>query len=286
MSGGNFVRLLEAVIGRRRMWRVGRRLYQHARREGPNDPSTNGEHDLVRATCRLAARQRRGLIALDVGANRGAWTRLLIAEARAAGLQNCHLYAFEPAPTVLSDLQAAVLSAGESVKAEVVPCAVSDEPGRAPFILSDPLGGTHHLASEAQNASGGLLYVDVVTLDSFAKERCLGFIDIVKVDCEGYDPKVLMGATDLLSAGRCAVLQFEYNCRWVDTGHYLKEIFALAARHDLLLGKVVPKGIEFFEDWHPELERFIETNFVLTKPELASSLGAHYGTFDEKNTYA
>ncbi|MCS7231653.1 MAG: FkbM family methyltransferase [Elusimicrobiota bacterium] len=41
--------------------------------------------------------------------------------------------------------------------------------------------------------------INVITLDEFCKDRSIEHINILKIDTEGYDLKVLKGASDVLS---------------------------------------------------------------------------------------
>ena len=76
--------LLERLVGRDLLWRFGRRLYHHARREGSLDLRHNGEAWLQRRVARHAAAQTRTLTIVDVGANYGQWSKSMIGELAAA----------------------------------------------------------------------------------------------------------------------------------------------------------------------------------------------------------
>ena len=93
-------------------------------------------------------------------------------------------------------------------------------------------------------------------------------------------------AVPLLREGKVGVLQFEYNLCWMDGRRFLKDVFDLAGELDLCVGKLVASGIEIYPDWHFELERFIEGNFVLGRREALEAVGGVMGHFDQSNTYA
>ena len=110
--------------------------------------------------------------------------------------------------------------------------------------------------------------VDVETVDRFCEQRDINHITLLKVDAEGLDLAVLVGAHGMLAAASVGIAQFEYNWRWVASRSYLKDVFGLI--HDLpgySLGKVTPLGIEFYERWHHELETFRESNYVLVRDD-------------------
>jgi len=88
------------------------------------------------------------------------------------------------------------------------------------------------------------------------------------VDAEGHDREVLEGGRRLFADGRVDLAQFEYNARWVDARHYLRDAFEFAEALDYRIGKVTPRGVEFYGTWHPELESFKEGNYVLIRRTL------------------
>jgi len=63
------------------------------------------------------------------------------------------------------------------------------------------------------------------------------------------------------------MLQFEYNHRWVFSRHFLRDAFEFMRPLGYEIGKVTPKGIEFYAGWHPELETFREGNYLACRAE-------------------
>ena len=68
----------------------------------------------------------------------------------------------------------------------------------------------------------------------------------MKIDTEGHDLTVLRGARTLLADHRVAVVQFEYNHRWVFARAFLRDAFDFLASLGYLVGKLTPKGVEFY----------------------------------------
>ena len=60
------------------------------------------------------------------------------------------------------------------------------------------------------------LFVEVKTLDEIALELRLESIDLLKLDVEGLEPKVLGGARRLLAAGRIKGVLCEFNRYWLE----------------------------------------------------------------------
>jgi hypothetical protein len=66
----------------------------------------------------------------------------------------------------------------------------------------------------------------------------------------------------------------------------LKDVFDLVRGLPYRVGKLEPRGIEVYEAWHPEIERFFQSNYVLIHEPVLSWLDVRYGAFDVSNTYA
>ena len=51
------------------------------------------------------------------------------------------------------------------------------------------------------------------------------------------------------------------------------------------IGKLTPVGIEIYENWHPELEKYFEGNYIILHPEATLWFTTIIGNFDSSNTY-
>jgi FkbM family methyltransferase len=140
------------------------------------------EYDAFRAAVRP------GAVALDVGANVGAYALLLGQWVRPGG----RVFAFEPAPGAFAGLARHVEMNGVAGTVACVRAAVSSSSGRA-ALLADGLQGTNRLSGSGGAAPATpVVEVETVSLDDFcARER----IDptFVKVDVEGAELEVLRG---------------------------------------------------------------------------------------------
>ena len=70
----------------------------------------------------------------------------------------------------------------------------------------------------------------------------------------------------MLQGHRIELVQFEYNHMWITSGCFLKQAMDLLQGHGYAFGKVTPRGIEFYESWHPELETFQLANYLACLP--------------------
>ena len=69
-----------------------------------------------------------------------------------------------------------------------------------------------------------------ITVDDLCRDEGLDAVDLLAVDTEGYDPMVIVGATNLLSRRRIRVLEFEYSKAGVWPLHHLPDVEQLVSR--------------------------------------------------------
>jgi FkbM family methyltransferase len=267
--------LLSIRALRAALFRGGRKLYQYARREGANDPRSNGEHRLLDAV--LASADAGPVTLLDVGAHAGDWT----AEAR-RGLERHGrrgtIHSFEPTPPQYARLERRFTNEARVVARAL---ALSDRSGTATFYVVDPFAGTNSLEDQG---IGTPLEVAVTTLDAYLEQHQIERVTFLKSDAEGHDLAILRGGSRALASGRVDVWQFEYNSRWIHARAFLRDVFELVVDCPYVVGKVHRHGVEAFESWHPELERFFETNFVLLRRGSAFEALGRRARFDRSNS--
>jgi FkbM family methyltransferase len=260
--------------------RAGRYLYLGSRRELVNDPEVNGEYALMR-WCMTALKSSPNLAHLDIGANLGDWSVQLLNLLPAGG----HIvHAFEPAPEQFSSIGKRCPAAVVNGQLKVHQLAIADRSGTTSFTLTGGQTGNSAISNEYSDLAGEAITVTLATLDQFVRDHQIDQIGLVKIDTEGNDFNVIFGAQEMLAQGRIAVLQFEYNWRWVAFGHMLHSVFKLAAPTPYKLARLTSTCLEVYDAWHPELERFFETNFALVHQDFIDKIPHQNVKFDLGNT--
>jgi len=257
------------VAGRRRVIRTARFVLRRARLDVRNDLRTNGESLLQEWVLALSP-SGEVVNVIDVGANVGRWSRSMLAAARRAGrLGDLDLHAFEPSSYTFGRLSEAL--ADERVSLKQV--ALCDRSGSATLHVVAPGAGTNSLHRPYREPAGTATeQVATTTLDAFVAESGLGHVTLVKIDTEGHDLAVLKGARGLLADQRISVTQFEYNHRWVYARSFLCDAFELLEPFGYQVGKLTPRGVEFYPHWDTDLETFVEGNYVACTPRAAGRL--------------
>ncbi len=253
------VRGASAVVGRRRAVRAARFATNVLRFDDGNRIELNGEQMVQRI-----ARSRPEPVIFDVGANVGQWATALLAQPG----HPPELHMFEPSS--YSHAKATEALGGQ---AQVHALAFSSQPGEAELQIVKDGAGVNSLVPVDDGASITATEAVVVeTVDRFCEQRDIRTITLLKIDAEGADLSVLQGASGMLGRGEIAIAQFEYNWRWVYSRTYLKDVFDLVRGSSLYsVAKVTPQGIELYDRWHPELESFRESNYLLVREDWRDS---------------
>ena len=147
---------------------------------------------------------RPGWTVLDVGANAGYFSLL----ANDLGGPSSSIHAFEPNPQLLQILEK---SASGHRSIHVVPVACGERPGSGKLRLSPDVTNTglSTIRSDVIDGPVDIVAVPIITLDQHCEHNGLA-PDLIKIDVEGYELSVLLGAAQLLKAGVPAYIVCEF----------------------------------------------------------------------------
>jgi FkbM family methyltransferase len=162
----------------------------------------------VGETRAVTAYLKPGMNIVDVGANIGYYTALGAAAAGPSG----RVIAFEPSPYAYQRLRNLVLN-NRLTNVTTFQMALSDQKGKAQLSL--PKDSTNHAPTMLPLANSASVPIEVTTLDEVAGEIGMDSIDLLKLDVEGLEPRVLSGARRLLAAGRIKSVLCEFNRHWL-----------------------------------------------------------------------
>jgi len=141
---------------------------------------------------------------VDVGAHAGQFTKIF---ARLA--PRGRVYAFEPS-SYARRILSIVVAAKRLANVTVVPAGLSDAAGQAelamPLKASGSLGyGLSHFGVEAARPVVRES-VDLMTLDGYVREAALDRVDLIKADIEGWEARLIKGASVTIARHRPAIV--------------------------------------------------------------------------------
>ena len=201
------LRPLVRILNRPSAAWIGRALYDIALRANGIAIGFEGRHDLSEAEenflTRMASRIDGGVV-LDVGANHGAYARMV---ARVA--PRAEIHAFEPHPRTFTALQA------RSPGIRAVNLAMGEQSGELElYDFAEEDGSTQaSLSREAVALFDSRVVthrVTCTTLDGYLAENRIERVSLLKIDTEGFDLSVLRGARDAIASRRISLIQFEF----------------------------------------------------------------------------
>jgi FkbM family methyltransferase len=145
---------------------------------------------------------------VDVGANVGYYTAMAANIVGQAG----RVYAFEPSPYAFARLRCMV-DRNRFSNVTVNQCGLSDAPGTVNLYLGRD--SHNHTPTMVAHENSNATSVAVDTLDNFGARLGIDRIDLLKIDVEGYEPRVLAGAQRLLQERRIGSILCEFNEHWL-----------------------------------------------------------------------
>jgi FkbM family methyltransferase len=251
--------MIATLLARHRRHPLVRALASRARQwveafENRNyDPHANGELALLD---RVAAHADVRTI-FDGGANVGAWT-----QAAAQRFPRAGIHAFEIVPETYAQLRANCASLDRVVLNQV---GLADAPGEIEVFYDPRMSALAScvpgFAEDFHGYQPRRERVAVTTGAEYAAGHSVAAIDLLKIDVEGFENRVLAGFLPLLRAGAVRVVQFEYGYVNIAARFLLRDFYDFFKPLGMRVGKIYPTHVEFRE-YRYEHEDFLGPNYV------------------------
>jgi FkbM family methyltransferase len=189
------------------------------------DPLSSGEIEVIRM---VKQRIDHPLI-IDCGANRGQYASLIIQV-----FQNTpfHLICFEPSSETFKSLQDSIDIDKLLVKdIHFENQALGKTIGTATLFSDQPVSKYASLQRLDLGYTGRIMDIEeeiqITTLDQFMLERSISKVDFLKLDVEGLEFEILLGAKNALNKGLIGIIQFEFGKTNIDTRTFFKDFYNL-----------------------------------------------------------
>ena len=221
------------------------------------DFNNNGEKQLIEKLKTVDIKT-----VFDVGANVGGWTNIAL-----KNFPNARIYSFELSEATFETLQKNV-NDKNTVLSNI---GLSDVNGNITYKDYGKRFGVNSTIMEASFPDTFSTYeiksAAVQTGDSFCSEHNIDSIDLLKIDVEGAEHKVLSGFSEMLQGKKIKVIQFEYGYAHGDAHFLMKDFYKLLNKSGYILGPMKPSGV-LFRDFSHALNNFDSgPNFVAVDSE-------------------
>jgi len=160
-------------------------------------------------TSRILSYLRPGMTFIDVGANVGYYTAMASSIIGAG-----RVISYEPNPYAYQRLTEWA-RANQATNITPICAALGGEEGTITTYFEEGDTGTTSLVPALARRKGNETVVNVRTLDSEAERLGIRRIDVMKIDVEGYEPRVFKGASQLLEQGRIGAILCEFVAEWL-----------------------------------------------------------------------
>lgn len=152
------------------------------------------ENTILRNTIKLInlRANENNAIVLDVGANFG-YLSLVWANSIC---QNGMVFAFEPNLNVHNSFKNSIRANKLESNIQLNDLAVGNKEGSVELFLSSTTSNTIQAGIDANHSR----HIEMVTLDSFSKRNGITHCDLVKIDVDGIEMDILLGAIDLIKS--------------------------------------------------------------------------------------
>jgi FkbM family methyltransferase len=263
------VNLYVKTLGSRSMQRANDKLLQlalHGRGynnfgRGPQ----SGEANFIRILSTFKPRY-----CIDIGANTGNYSRMLLA------LPGTKVVAFEPLPEAFKSLEA--MRNEFPGRFECFNLGVADKEGVLTLHFGEKDSELASFSSEVNNvgyvgqSNVNKIESQVVTLDGFLEKREAEEIDLLKIDTEGYESEVLMGAAKTLRDNPPKFVQLEFNHHHLFRLHSLYSLSKLLPAYKTYQVLSFGNGLALRDPSLPESNIYHFSNFIFVREDIARKL--------------
>ena len=234
---------------------------------GDTDIEHNGEHVFIRALCAYYATTE-PLTVLDVGANYGDYSELLLTE---RGQKACAIHAFEPQQSCFAKLTSLF---GQNKQITLNNFGFSNAPATTTLYKNVEGSGLASLYERDLKHYGiDMSQTEEITVDrgdTYLTKHNISHIHLLKIDIEGHEIPALEGFGTYLSSEHIDFVQFEYGGANLDARSSLRELFTLLEGKGFIMTKMMRSGLER-RTYHPRLENFVYQNWVAVSPRILAT---------------
>ena len=220
-----------------------------------NDPFRNGEYKFLNSYIKS------NMIVFDIGANVGDYTKYILKIN-----PNVKVFCFEP---VLKTYNTLIKNLSSEIKDSKVVCnnlALSNEIGEAEMYIYDDFDGRNSLHfNPVHSYDPKILHkekANLTTLDDYVIKNGIDRIDLLKIDVEGHETRVIEGAANLIKKKMIKCIQFEYNNNWASAEFTLQNIYNLLSEFGYKFYRLAIWGKIPIKTYNKKLDNYRHSNYI------------------------
>ena len=189
-------------------------------------------------------------VVFDIGANVGDWSNFFIKEHG-----NFNLYMFEPSLCAFEALKNNIsatskihfykIGFGESIKKANI------------YYDYNTQGSASILNSKASISEE----IEIETIDSFCEKNNINEIDFIKMDVQGYEYNILLGALKMIEKESIKVIQFEIDEPSIDNRVFFKDFWVLLSERYYIYRSLY-NGLVKIDEYSPAIENYTCMNYL------------------------
>lgn len=202
----------------------------------------------------------------DVGANEGNYAKFFL------GDKTKTIYCFEPSEVTFNLLKKNISSSN----VKLIHTGLSNEIGTATFYDYQEKESSSHatlykeVIAELREKEVQKIEITLTTLDKYVTENNISHINLLKIDTEGNEYKILEGAKNTLLENKIDIIQMEFNEMNIYSRVFLKDFVTLLPQYNLY--RLLPYSLLPITYKRPlEYELFAFQNIIAIRKEIDKS---------------
>ena len=194
-----------------------------------------------------------GFTIVDVGANRGEYSIAISKK-----YPNSRVVAFEPSKLIFGNLSNNVKSYSQIVPYNL---GLGQTISERKLYKESELSKISSLTKLDITKERFTETVRIQSLDELASDFQLLNIDLMKIDVEGHEMEVIIGAQESIKKGLIRCIQFEIGGSSIDTGTSFRSIYLFLSEMGYSIYLIKPRGVQKIQEYEYFFEHYSTTNY-------------------------